>query len=179
MQRASEGSPFLFLWMREKDAEIAEIVAGGSGEEGVAEVGEEGKGVAASEEVLRREMEGVRAGERCAVGNGARGGGVAVDAVGSGAENGDGLAGDFFNASENEGGIAAADSLPRDRTADFAVGDERDAPAGIRAAEVFELGQEIFDGASERPIVGCVVAASDEAVGFSGVMGDVKKIVRG
>src|SRR5437868_4736294 len=91
MQRASEGSPFLFLWMREKDAEIAEIVAGGSGEEGVAEVGEEGKGVATSEEVLRREFEGV----------------------------------------------------------------------------------------SEGPIVGCVIATGDEAVGFSGVMGGVKKIVRG
>src|SRR2546429_9333020 len=107
MQRASEGSPFLFLWMREKDAEVAEVVAGGAGEEGVAEVSEEGKGIATSEEVLRRELEGVRAGERCAVGDGARGWGVAVDAVGSRAGNGDGLAGDFFDASENESGIAA------------------------------------------------------------------------
>ena len=93
MQRASEGSPFLFLWMREKDAEIAEIVAGGAGEESVAEVGEEGKGIATSEEVLRCELEGVRAGERCAVGDGSRGGRIAVDAVGSRTQDGDGLAG--------------------------------------------------------------------------------------
>src|SRR5881394_1097554 len=179
MQRASEGSPFLFLRMREKDAEVAEIVAGGSGEEGVAELGEEGKGIATSEEVLRRELEGVRAGESCAVGDGASGGGVAIDAVGSSAENGDGLAGDFFDAGENESGIAAADSLPRDRTADFAVGDECDALAGIRAADVFKLGEKIIGGAIERPIVRRVVAASDEAVGFSGVMGGVKKVVRG
>ena len=165
--------------MREKDAEIAEIVAGGAREEGVAEVGEEGKGIATSEEVLRREFEGVRAGESCAVGDGARSGGVAVDAVGPSAENGDGLAGDFFDAGENEGGVAATDSLPRDRATDFAVGDECDALAGIRAAEVFELGEEIIGGASERPIVGCVIATGDEAVGFSGVMGGVKKILRG
>src|SRR5882724_10362535 len=131
----------LLLWMREKDAEIAEIVAGGAGEEGVAEVGEEGKGIATSGEVLRRELEGVRAGERCAVGDGARSGGVAVDAVGSGAEDGDGLAGDFFDAGEDEGGVAATDSLPRDRTAEFAVGDERDALAGVRTAEIIELGE--------------------------------------
>src|SRR5882724_4917560 len=179
MQRASEGSPSLFLRMREKDAEIAEIVAGGAREGGVAEVGEEGKGIATSEEVLRREFEGVRAGESCAVGDSARAGGVAVDAVGSSAEDGDGLAGDFFDAGENESGIATADSLPCDRTADFAVGDECDALAGIRAAEVFELGEEIIDGAIEGPIVRRVVAASDEAVGFSGVMSGVKKIVRG
>ena len=168
----------MFLWMREEDAEIAEIVAGGSGEEGVAEVGEEGKGVATSEEVLRREFEGVRAGESCAVGDGARGGGVAIDAVGSSAENGDGLAGDFFDTGENESGVAATDSLPRDRAADFAVGDERDGLARVRAAEVFKLGEEIICGAIERPIVGCVVATGDEAVGFGGVMSGVKKVVR-
>ena len=171
--------PFLFLRMREKDAEIAEIVAGGAGEESVAEVGEEGKGIATSEEVLRCELEGVRAGESCAVGDGASGGGVAIDAVGSSAENGDGLAGDFFDAGENEGGIAAADSLPRDRTADFAVGDECDALAGIGAAEVFKLGEKIFGGAIEGPIVGCVIATGDEAVGFGGVVRSVKKVVRG
>ena len=115
----------------------------------------------------------MRAGESCAVGDGARGGGVAIDAVGSSAENGDGLAGDFFDAGENEGGIATADSLPRDRTADFAVGDECDALAGIGAAEVFKLGEKIFGGAIEGPIVGCVIATGDEAVGFSGVMGGV------
>src|SRR5256885_12913175 len=179
MQRASEGSPFLFLRMREKDAEIAEIVAGGAGGEGVAEVGEEGKGIATSEEVLRHELEGVRSSERCAVGDGASGRGVAIDAVGSSAENGDGLAGDFVDAGENEGGIAAADSLPCDWTADFAVGDECDALAGVRAAEVFKLGVEIIRGSIEGPIVGRVVATGDEAVGFSGVMGGVKKIVRG
>src|SRR5882724_5006762 len=179
MQRASEGSPCLFLWMREKDAEIAEIVAGGAREEGVAEVGEEGEGIATSEEVLRREFEGVRAGERCAVGDSARGGGVAVDAVGSSAENADGLAGDFFDAGENESGIAAADSLPCDRTADFAVGDECDALAGIGAAKVLELGEEIIDGAIEGPIVSRVIATGEEAVGFGGMMGGVKKIVRG
>jgi len=169
----------LLLWMREKDAEIAEIVAGGAGEEGVAEVGEEGKGIATSEEVLRHELEGVRAGERCAVGDGARGEGVAVDAVGSSAEDGDGLAGDFFDAGEDEGGVAAADSLPCDGTADFAVADERDAVAGIGAAEVFELGEEIIGGTIEGPIVGRVIATGDEAVGFGGMMGGVKKIVSG
>ena len=169
----------MFLRMREKDAEVAEIVAGGSGEEGVVEVGEEGKGIATSEEVLRREFEGVRAGESCAVGDGARGGRIAVDAVGSSAEDGDRLAGDFFDAGENESGIAAADSLPCDWTADFAVGDECDALGGIGAAEVFELGEEIIGGAIERPIVRRVVATGDEAVGFGGMMGGVKKIVRG
>src|SRR5260221_4948330 len=117
MQRASEGSPFLFLRMREKDAEIAEIVAGGAGEEGVAEVGEEGKGIATSEEILRHEFEGVRAGERCAVGDGARGGRGAVDALGSSAEKGDGLAGGFFYASENENGITSAGCLAPEPTA--------------------------------------------------------------
>src|SRR5258708_38810058 len=100
MQRASEGSPFLFLRMREKDAEIAEIVAGGAGEEGVAEVGEEGKGIATSEEVLRREFEGVRAGERCAVGDCARGGGVCVDALCARAANGERRAGGSFRGSQ-------------------------------------------------------------------------------
>src|SRR5260221_6577748 len=100
MQRASEGSPFLFLRMREKDAEIAEIVAGGAGEEGVAEVGEEGKGIATSEEILRHEFEGVRAGERCAVGDGARGGRGALDAVGSRAQDRDGRCGRSFGACE-------------------------------------------------------------------------------
>ena len=165
--------------MREEDAEIAEVVSGGSGEDGVTEMVEEGEGVATSEEVLRHEFEGVRASERCAVGDGARGGGIAVDAVGPSAENGDGLADDFFDAGENESGIAAADSLPCDGTADFAVGDECDALAGIGAAEVFELGQEIIGGAIEGPIVGRVVATGDEAVGFGGMMGSVKKVVRG
>jgi len=165
--------------MREKDAEVAEIVASGAGEERVAQMGEEGEGVATSEEVLRRELEGVRAGESCAVGDGARGEGVAVDAVGSSAEDGDGLAGDFFDAGEDEGGVAAADSLPCDRTADFAVGDERDALAGVRAAEIIELGEEIIGGAIEWPIVGRVIATGDEAVGFGGMMGGVKKIVSG
>src|SRR2546422_3666389 len=135
MQRASEGSLF-FLRMREEDAEVAEIVAGWSGEEGVAEVGEEGKGIAASEEVLRREFEGVRAGESCAVGDGARGGGVAIDAVGSSAENGDGLAGDFFDTGENESGVAATDSPPPDRATYFAVGDECGALARICGAGI-------------------------------------------
>src|SRR3989440_11226433 len=96
MQRASEGSPFLFLRMREKDAEIAEIVAGGAGGEGVAEVGEEGKGIATSEEVLRHELEGVRSSERCAVGDGASGGGGAIAAVGFRGGEGGGRVGAFF-----------------------------------------------------------------------------------
>src|SRR5438128_3692918 len=112
MQRASEGSPFLFLRMREEDAEIAQIVAGGTGEECVTEMSKEGEGVAASEEIMRGEVECAGSRESCAVGYRARGGGVAVDAVGSSAENGYGLSGDFFDAGENESGIAAADSLP-------------------------------------------------------------------
>src|SRR5579859_795335 len=108
--------------MGEEDAEVAKIVAGGAGEDCVAEMGEEGKGIAAEEEILRRKAESIGTSESCAVGDGAGGGRVAVDAVGTGAEDGAGLAGDFFDASENESGIAAADSLPRDGAADFAIG---------------------------------------------------------
>src|SRR5260221_13987908 len=122
MQRASEGSPCLFLWMREKDAEIAEIVAGGAREEGVAEVGEEGKSIATSEGVLRREFEGVRAGESCAVGDGARGGGVGLNAGGSSGEDGGGVAGGFFAARENGKGGGATGFLRRDRGAAFRRG---------------------------------------------------------
>lgn len=41
------------------------------------------------------------------------------------------------------------------------------------------MGEEIGGGAIKRPIVGGVVAASEETVRFGGVMSGVKKIVRG
>jgi len=113
---------FGFLWESEKDAEIAEIVAGGSRKGSVAEVGEEGKGIAVTEEILRHEAESTGTGESGAIRDSACGGGIAVDAVGSSAQDGDGLAGDFLHAGENECRIPAADSLPCDRAADFAVG---------------------------------------------------------
>jgi len=40
------------------------------------------------------------------------------------------------------------------------------------------LGEKIFDGAVERPIVRRVIATGDEAVGFGGMMGGVKEILR-
>ena len=108
--------------MCEKDAEIAEIVAGGSGKKSVAEMGEEGKSIAATEEVVRRKAESMGTGESGAVGDGACGGRIAVDAVGSSAQDCDGLARDFLHAGESECRISTADSLPCDRAADFTVG---------------------------------------------------------
>ena len=161
----------------EEDAKVAEVVAGRAGEDGVVEAVEEIVRVAAGEEIGRREAELFCASERVAVGDGAGGVRIAVNAVGTGAENRDGLTGDFFNAGENKGGVAAADSLPRDFAAEFTVSDKSDALARILTAEIGELSEKVVGGAIERPIIGGVVAAGEEAFGFGGVMGGVKEIV--
>ena len=46
------------LWLGEEDAEVAEIVAGGAGEDGVTEAGEEIIGVAALEEICGMQTSG-------------------------------------------------------------------------------------------------------------------------
>src|SRR6266850_685783 len=119
------------MWNTEEDAEVAEILAGGASHEGVAKLVEEGKGITTLGEVRRVEADGLGAGESCSICNRSGGGRVAVDAVGAGAEHGDAMAGDSFDARENERGVATSDSLPHDNAADFAIGDERNSPAGI------------------------------------------------
>ncbi|SRR5579871_663556 len=164
--------------MSQENSEIAEVVSGGAGEKGVAEMGEEGERVAASEEVARRELHCLGSRESLAIGNGARAGRVSVDAIGSGAENGHPLAGDFFHAGQDERGITAANSFSGNRAADFSVGNERNALAGILTTKIVELGKQIVHGAIQRPIVRGVVTAGEESLRFGGVMGGMKKIVR-
>ncbi len=162
----------------EEETEVAEVVAGGAGEDGVVEIVKESVRVAAGEEIGGREAELFCAGEGIAVGDGAGSGGVAVHAVSASAENRDGLAGNFFDAAEYEGGVAATDSLPGDLAAEFAVGDEGDPCGRILPAKVCELAQEIVGSTIERPIIGGIVTAGEEAFGFGGVMGGMEKIVR-
>lgn len=78
------------------------------------------------------------------VGDGASGRGVAVDAVGASAEDGNRLTGDFFGASEDEGRVATANSPSGDFATEFAIGDESDAFAGILATKIGELAEEIL-----------------------------------
>src|ERR1035437_2215861 len=77
----------------EEEAEVAEVLAGGSGDDGVAEGGEHGAGVEVGEGGFQMEAEGVGAGDGGGVGYGSGGVGVAVDAIGAGAEDGEALAG--------------------------------------------------------------------------------------
>ena len=81
------------LVVGDEEAEVAEVLAGGSGDDGVAEGGEHGAGVEVGERRLEVETEGVGAGDGGGVGYGSGCVGVAVDAVGAGAEDGEALAG--------------------------------------------------------------------------------------
>jgi hypothetical protein len=76
----------------DQQAQIAQVVAGGAGDDGVAERGEHGTGVEGGQRRFEVEAEGVGAGNGGGVGDGAGRLGVAVDAVGAGAEHGEMLA---------------------------------------------------------------------------------------
>lgn len=131
------------------------------------------------EESRRREVELLGACESVAIGNGASGRGIAINAIRSGAENRDRLASNFFHAGENECRITSANSLPGDFAAELAISDKRDALTRVLAAEIGELIEEVVGGAVERPIVGCVVATGHETFRFRCVVSRVEKVVRG
>ena len=71
----------------EQDAEVAEVVAGGAGDEGGSQTVEQRRGVEAVEGLLGLGAEG-GGGEGAVVDDGSGGGAVAVDAVRSGGEDG-------------------------------------------------------------------------------------------
>jgi len=173
--------PFLFSrsggWQSEEEAEIAEIVAGGAGKDRVAELIEKAERIAALEKIFRIEAGILCAEQRVAVGDGTRGGAVAVNAIGSGTQYDDRLARDFFDAVENESGIAASESVAGHGGTEFPVGNKRDGMLGMGAAQFSELREERISGLFHRPIVGGVVAKRETVFGFGDAMSGVKKFV--
>src|SRR5580692_1119301 len=69
-----------------QQAQIAQVLAGGAGHHGIAERGEHGASVEGCQRSLEMKSKGVSAGHGGGVGDGAGRLGVAVDAVGTGAE---------------------------------------------------------------------------------------------
>ena len=107
----------------QKDAQIAQVISGWSGNDGVAEGGEKRIGVEGGESLAdglgsRGEID---AGNGAAVDNCARGLAVAVDAVGAGAQDGDVGSGNGLGAGESELLIASADAAVAATRAGFAV----------------------------------------------------------
>ncbi len=79
-------------FLGDEQAKIAQVLAGGSCDHGIAESGEERAGVEGGQGRFRIVAEGLRAGHGGEVGDGSGRPGVAVDAVGAGAEHGEPLA---------------------------------------------------------------------------------------
>jgi hypothetical protein len=75
----------LFLRKGEEDAEVAEVIASGTGHESVVEIVKERVGITPMTEIERREVEGAGARKSGAVGDGSGGRRVAVDTIGAGA----------------------------------------------------------------------------------------------
>ena len=92
----------------EEKAEVAEVVAGGAGLDGVAEGGEEGVGVEIGQGDLRVQVLGMGADVGLPIGEGSGGWAVAVDAVGACTQDGDGVTGlvELGGAEEGELGVA-------------------------------------------------------------------------
>ena len=140
-------------------------MAGGAGDDGVAQGGEHGAGVEVGERRFEMEAEGVGAGDGGGVGDGTGGLGVAVDAVGAGAEDGETLAGvllEVEGAGHDELMVASAgagSAVEGDR--DLADGDE--AEAGMGGAQFVKALEEIAGGFGVVPIVATVIDDDVEA----------------
>ena len=80
-------------WFGEKQAQVAEVVAGRTGGHRVAERGEERTGIECGEGFFGAVAEGDGAADRGGIGDGASAACIAVDAVGAGAEDYEMLAG--------------------------------------------------------------------------------------
>ena len=134
--------------------------------------------VAALERFSGIQTGGLRTGQRFTIRNRTRGGTVAVDAIGPGAENSNAFSCNALDTGEYERGISAAYAVSGHRRTDLSVGDQRHAPLGIVSAQVFELGKQIFSGPLYGPIVGRIIAAGYASQGLRGAVGGVKQVIQ-
>lgn len=127
------------LGIREEKAEVAEVVAGGASDDGVAELVEESEGVALTEEGAGVEAKSICTRERITIGNSSCGGAVSVDAIRAGAQDGDFAARDFLHARQNKSGVSASSTVSGHRGTHLAIGNESDTMPRVFALPSLQL----------------------------------------
>ncbi len=146
--------------LREKEAQVAKVVPGGAGDDGVSEGGEEGTGVELGEGFTRVVAECLGAADGGGVGDGSGGGaGVAVDAIRAGAEDDQvlaGITGKFEGTVQGELHVAAAGAWSAvEGDGDFTAGDET--TPGMLGAKGMEALEQIAGCVGVVPVIAGVV----------------------
>src|ERR1700704_2131605 len=166
-----------FDLLGKKDAEVTQIVSGGSYLNRVAQLLEERVGIASPKIIVRIQSQCTRPRGRFSVGDGSRRRARSIDAVRASTQHGDGLARDFLHTLQDESRVSPAYATTRDWGAHFAVRDHGRAAAWIRALQVGELRQEEIRRALDGPIVGGVITYGDESGRLGGPVRGMKQIV--
>ena len=134
-------------------------MAGGPGEDGVADCGEKRTGIEFRKRLLGVEAESAGASYGGGIGDGTGRFGIAVDAVRAGAEDGEAFAGmvcKLESASESKLLIAAARARrAREVDSDFAHGDE--AEPAVLGSECVKAFKQIVGGFGVVPVVATIV----------------------
>ena len=147
----------------QQDAQVAKIISGGSGDDGVAERVEKRISIEAGERLphgfgasgtgIDLTTAGTKEGAAIDYGSGGRT--VAVDAVGAGAQHGNVLSRYLFGAGEGELLVASADATVADGHGHLAAGDQAD--ARYCAAQFAQAVEQVVGGFVVGPVVAGVI----------------------
>src|SRR6266852_4857387 len=156
------------LWLvSQQDSQVAKIISGGSGDDGVAKRIEKRIGI----EVAKRVPHGFYTTapvESAAIDYAAGGRSIAVDAVGAGAQHGNVVSRYWFGAGQRELLIASADASVADGHGHLAARDQTD--AGNFASQFAQTGEQVGGSFFVGPVVAGVIDFDGET-GAGGASG--------